>query len=194
MTEMNDHKKTGRSYLLIAAVLSFVLFAVCGVGTVKAQTELTVKDVVVVNAKSVNVRSQPTTKSQAYGKVTEGTFLKRYEARLDGWSCIDYAGVPAYVKTEFLTPYTATDSTVVTAAPPDTRPTTSAEAIKGAALPAMAAAAAAPQASSGGNMVWIPKTGKKYHSRSGCSKMKNPSQVTEQQAISMGYTPCKVCH
>ena len=48
-----------------------------------------------------------------------------------------------------------------------------------------------PEPSSG--MVWIPKTGSKYHSYSGCSNMKTPSQVTEAQAISRGYTPCKKC-
>lgn len=43
-------------------------------------------------------------------------------------------------------------------------------------------------------MVWIPNSGSKYHTRSNCSNMKNPTQVTESQAISMGYTPCKRCH
>lgn len=45
-----------------------------------------------------------------------------------------------------------------------------------------------------GNMVWIPQSGNKYHSNSGCSNMINPTQVTESEAISMGYTPCKRCH
>ena len=48
------------------------------------------------------------------------------------------------------------------------------------------------QASSG-DMVWIPKSGSKYHSRSGCSNMKNPSQVTKQEAENQGYEPCKKC-
>ncbi len=43
-------------------------------------------------------------------------------------------------------------------------------------------------------MVWIPKTGKKYHSRSSCSNMKNPSQVTKEQAKNSGYSPCKKCY
>lgn len=41
--------------------------------------------------------------------------------------------------------------------------------------------------------VWIPKSGKKYHSHSGCSNMKNPSCVTKEEAESRGYTPCKKC-
>lgn len=44
------------------------------------------------------------------------------------------------------------------------------------------------------NMVWIPRTGKKYHSKAGCSGMKNPSEVTIERAISLGYGPCKRCY
>lgn len=44
------------------------------------------------------------------------------------------------------------------------------------------------------NMVWIPQSGKKYHSKANCSGMKDPSQVTQEEAEDMGYTPCKKCH
>ena len=43
-------------------------------------------------------------------------------------------------------------------------------------------------------MVWIPKSGSKYHSRSGCSNMKNPTQVTLEEAIEKGYEACKRCY
>lgn len=43
-------------------------------------------------------------------------------------------------------------------------------------------------------MVWISKTGTKYHSKSSCSNMKNPSQVTKSYAVANGYTACKTCH
>ena len=43
-------------------------------------------------------------------------------------------------------------------------------------------------------LVWIPNSGKKYHSNSGCSNMKNPTQVTRSQAETMGYTPCSKCY
>lgn len=52
----------------------------------------------------------------------------------------------------------------------------------------------APAAGSGGTLVWIPETGTKYHSKSSCSGMKDPTQVTEEQAIAWGYEPCKRCH
>ena len=48
--------------------------------------------------------------------------------------------------------------------------------------------------SSTGSKVWIPESGKKYHSISSCSGMKNPSQVSKSKAESMGYTPCKKCY
>ena len=42
--------------------------------------------------------------------------------------------------------------------------------------------------------VWIPKSGKKYHCKSNCSRMKNPTEVTKQEAIDMGYTQCGTCY
>lgn len=48
--------------------------------------------------------------------------------------------------------------------------------------------------SSTGGEVWIPNSGKKYHSRSTCSGMKNPTLVSKSYAESMGYTPCKKCY
>lgn len=50
-----------------------------------------------------------------------------------------------------------------------------------------------PTPSQSETMVWIPKSGSKYHSYSGCSNMKNPSQVTKSQAEAKGYTACKKC-
>ncbi len=44
-------------------------------------------------------------------------------------------------------------------------------------------------------MVWIPTNGgTKYHSRSGCSKMVNPAQVTLSHAQSLGFTACGRCY
>lgn len=55
-------------------------------------------------------------------------------------------------------------------------------------------AAAAREAEQSGEMVWIPRTGSKYHRSSSCSNMKNPSQVTRSEAESMGFDPCKKCY
>ena len=47
----------------------------------------------------------------------------------------------------------------------------------------------------GSNMsVWIPTDGgAKYHSRSNCSSMNNPVMVTENDAMSKGYSKCGRC-
>ena len=43
-------------------------------------------------------------------------------------------------------------------------------------------------------MVWIPRTGIRYHRRENCSNMKNPSYVALSEAIALGFTPCKKCY
>ena len=42
-------------------------------------------------------------------------------------------------------------------------------------------------------LVWIPKTGTKYHSKSTCSNMKNPTQVAQSVAVNREYTACSKC-
>lgn len=43
-------------------------------------------------------------------------------------------------------------------------------------------------------MVWISENGTKYHSHSGCSGMKSPTQVTKEEAEDDGKEPCKKCY
>lgn len=43
-------------------------------------------------------------------------------------------------------------------------------------------------------MVWISESGGRYHSKSSCSGMNNPRQVTLSEAESLGLTPCKKCY
>lgn len=45
-----------------------------------------------------------------------------------------------------------------------------------------------------GENVYIPRTGKKYHSHSNCGNMKNPSLVSLNEAENRGFTPCKKCY
>lgn len=47
---------------------------------------------------------------------------------------------------------------------------------------------------SSGTMVWITTGGGKYHSDPNCSNMKNPYQITLEEAIAMGREPCKNCY
>ena len=43
-------------------------------------------------------------------------------------------------------------------------------------------------------MVWIPSSGTKYHSKSSCSNMSSPRQISIEEAQNSGYTPCQRCH
>jgi len=44
-------------------------------------------------------------------------------------------------------------------------------------------------------MCWIPTNGgTKYHTKSGCSNMEDPIQVTVNEAQARGFTACKRCH
>lgn len=42
-------------------------------------------------------------------------------------------------------------------------------------------------------MVWIPRTGKKYHQSASCSGMKDPNYVSLETAIKRGYGKCSKC-
>ena len=50
------------------------------------------------------------------------------------------------------------------------------------------------QPSVGGDMVWVSKTGKRYHSNPECSGMKSPSQIPLETARQRGLTPCQNCY
>lgn len=43
-------------------------------------------------------------------------------------------------------------------------------------------------------MVWVPANGGKYHSKSTCSGMKNPVQMTKEDAQAQGIQPCGRCY
>lgn len=97
--------------------MMIVILAVGGLAAAKADTtvtaaSLTTKGTVWVNGSNVNVREKPDTKSKSLGKVNTGTELGLYEKRSDGWSCVDYKGSTAYIKTQFLS-----DKKVAAAAP-----------------------------------------------------------------------------
>ena len=44
-----------------------------------------------------------------------------------------------------------------------------------------------------GVKVYVTKKGKRYHSRPGCSNMKSPSAISENEAIRRGYSACSKC-
>lgn len=94
-------------------------------------------------------------------------------------------------------PSVDTQSTTVLTAPETTAPTVPETTVP--TVPETAAPTSAPvyvePVQPQEEMVWIPTNGgTKYHSRSSCSNMDNPQQVTVSQAESRGFTPCKKCH
>lgn len=51
------------------------------------------------------------------------------------------------------------------------------------------------ESESEGNLVWVPTNGgKKYHTKSSCSQMIDPIQVSLETAEENGYTPCGRCY
>lgn len=83
---------------------------------------------------------------------------------------------------------TAAVTTTVTAAPE----TTTTAATTTAAKTTMHGTTQPPSTDS--NMVWVSRTGKRYHSNAGCSGMKNPVQIPLQEAQQRGLSPCKNCY
>ena len=142
-------------------------------------------DTVVVNATNVNVRSQPNTKSKSYGKVSKGTTLLRTEERADGWSCVDYSGTSAYIKTDLLLPSAIAAGTAASGAATNVVPienTKSNKAINGSTT----------------NYIANKNTHKfHYPSCNSVSEMKEKNKWyfngSRDELIGKGYVPCKRC-
>jgi len=43
------------------------------------------------------------------------------------------------------------------------------------------------------SLVWVSKSGSKYHKVADCSKMKEPQSMTEAEALAAGKEPCSNC-
>ena len=43
------------------------------------------------------------------------------------------------------------------------------------------------------SLVWVSKSGSKYHRVADCSKMKEPQSMTEAEALAAGKEPCSNC-
>ena len=43
-------------------------------------------------------------------------------------------------------------------------------------------------------LVWIPRTGEKYHSAPNCSGMDDPTEVTLSEAVDQGFDACSKCY
>lgn len=54
-------------------------------------------------------------------------------------------------------------------------------------------AATTSEPSTNAEMVWISKTGSKYHRKKDCSNMEAPTPISKEEAENCGYDPCKKC-
>lgn len=123
-----------------------------------------------VDARSLNLRAEPSTDADIVKEFSEGQTLK-IVGETDGWYKVVIGGITGYMTKDY----------VSLGAPP--KPTE-----------------APTRGNSGTDegssaMVWIPTNGgKKYHSSSRCSNMIVPDYVTLDEAIDLGFTACKRCH
>lgn len=133
-------------------------------------------------SESVNVRSNPDSGSDLLGTYDRNESIDVIST--DGsWTKIAYNGAEGYVYSQYLSETKLPDE-------PQTTPPT--EPAREENLPETAPSDEG--GSSSDVMVWIPRTGERYHANSSCSIMKNPTQVTLEEAQSQGYTPCKKCY
>ena len=162
---------------VVAAVLaSFLLIGGCFVPTPPVMEESGI--VLIAEAKGskttsyeatadLNVRSKASSKGKICGGISKGDTVKVYSIS-DGWARISFDGGTAYVSAKYLEKAGSTKAASVSKA------TSSAQ---------------------NETKVWLSETGTKYHRINNCGKM-NPNkavQVTQSEAESRGYEPCKKC-
>ena len=139
-------------------------------------------------SQSVNVRNLPSTDGDRVGGLSATQAIAvTGKCNETGWYRIEYNGGEAYVS----------DSYLVSEKPvqqePAMQPSSSSN-FSGSGSGGSSVTVPSHE-DTVGNLVWVPtKGGKKYHSRSGCSNMEGPMQVTVEHATALGYTPCKRCH
>ena len=139
-------------------------------------------------SQSVNVRNLPSTDGDRVGGLSATQAIAvTGKCNETGWYRIEYNGGEAFVS----------DSYLVNEKPvqqePETQPSSSSNS-SGSGSGGSSVTVPSHE-DTVGNLVWVPtKGGKKYHSRSGCSNMEGPMQVTVEHATALGYTPCKRCH
>ena len=139
-------------------------------------------------SQSVNVRNLPSTDGDRVGGLSAAQAVAvTGKCNETGWYRIEYNGGEAFVS----------DSYLVNEKPVQQEPTTQPSGSSNSSDSSSGGSSVTVPSHEDtvGNLVWVPtKGGKKYHSRSGCSNMEGPMQVTVEHATALGYTPCKRCH
>ena len=131
---------------------------------VEIDTDTPIETTVMYSTTTLNIRATASTDADIIGTFATGDSVTVISSD-GGWSKVDYDGTEAYVSSDYLS---------------EIQPTAAAQ------IPA--------SSDQQETMVWVSATGKKYHSRSGCSNMSNPSQISKSDAQAQGYEPCKKCY
>lgn len=114
-----------------------------------------------------NIRKGAGTSYAIVGTLAKGKSIKRTAIGSNGWSKVDYNGKTCYIFSKYL----STTKPAVT-----TKPSTS--------------TSQKPVS----DMVWISRTGSKYHCDPSCSNMKSPSNISLSDAKDLGLTACSKCY
>ncbi|WP_026506798.1 SH3 domain-containing protein [Butyrivibrio sp. MC2013] len=144
-------------------------------------------------ATTANVRSGPDQDDKKIGTVIQNDEVVITGKVDNGWYRIDYNGEDGFVKGSLLTEEKAFVQEVAPASS-DSEEVSMAAGSSENSEPSVHVTVP-DEGDTEGNLVWIPtKGGKKYHSKSTCSNMDGPMQVTLERAEENGFTPCKRCH
>lgn len=154
---------------------------------------------------SANVRSQPDKNEDKVGTLSTNDEVKVTGLVDNGWYRVSYNGGEAYIKADLLSDEKKTDSTVDTYMNSENVNATGTENVIADVSPNVTSNEEAGTTGTEvvvpatedtqGNLVWVPtKGGKKYHSKSSCSDMEDPMQVTKEHAEANHYTACKKCY
>lgn len=154
---------------------------------------------------SANVRSQPDKNEDKVGTLSPNDEVKVTGLVDNGWCRVSYNGGEAYIKADLLSDEKKTDSAVDTYLNSENVNATGTENVvtdvssnvtsnEEAGTTDTEVVVPATEDTQG-NLVWVPtKGGKKYHSKSSCSGMEDPMQVTKEHAEANNYTACKKCY
>ena len=143
-----------------------------------------------VRSSSVNLRREPDTESSKLGNYKRGTVIKIYD-KVGEWYKVSVDGINGYMYADYIS--TGTPPVIRTTPKPTKRPSST----KTSALVYRSSSSSSrkdPVAEEPiGYTVYITRTGEKYH-RSGCRYLsRSKIAIDRDEAISRGYTACKVC-
>ena len=147
---------------------------------------------------TANVRSEPDKDSNKLGTLQVNDEVLVTGQVDNGWYRIDYNGNAGFMMGSLLSSEkkVVQESQSLGGGSSDSNGDTNSDNSTGSGSIGGSAGVIVPTTSdTEGNLVWVPqKGGTKYHTKSTCSNMDNPIQITREHAEANGYTACKKCY